>query len=414
MNEKSSVLTEDDIKVNTTVNEQNALANPQQPAGVLKGDEPTVETTENEPIGNEPQQKEISAPENKDNQEPESAPEVATEQKEEVHEEPKSREVLELEEKKEKLGGDCQALEIMLKDGLIDEKLYNTETKRAEKIMSRIDEGVLRILEREELERLKSKLEEELINTLKQSKFKDRTDKITRDNTALKKAYDGGFIDKTMFEEKKKKLTERMNWSNRLVDDVNDVFEKYKDQLDNEIHMQRELIKSLEDIKRTEGETKKLSLNNRLVDLFKNTKEEKKEDIYRKAFEEIENANEKLPEEEAIVKIAFILKSVVQRELKTGQEMTYNELIDKLNSLGIDEEVKDEFINFFSKVNISEYGGGLKGEELPNFYIQTKTLLGLVKRGVLRKTISKDVEGKKELKGPKLGVVDKIRSFFEI
>ncbi len=336
-----------------------------------------------------------------------------------------SKAVKELRKKEESFSGDIKALDKIYKDDIISLESYEENKKKIEKKIVEIEDIILRTLEKEELDHLKDKLEDEIRASLTTGSFSAEHRKYREDIDALARMYDLGMMSEEDYLKKKEELNARLNKADTIVSKIDAVFEEYKKELIAKIAEDESKIREQIKFNKEESSPHHLQLGEELTS--PPTPQEKPQGIIRKIkqflgitpetdnltsdpiINEMKIIRRTQPPRDALIKCTFILKGLVEKEIDIKEEQTYNELMVKLATSSIETGTRASLIQLFEKVSTGEYKDSMKKDETPKLLDEAERLAKLVGRAEEKQEEKKQIGdpiSKKE--SGLLGKIDKL------
>ncbi len=322
-----------------------------------------------------------------------------------------SGEIKELRGKEEKYTCDLKALDDIYKDGIITPQCHEEKKKLLAKNIFDLEDMLLRCLEKEELDELKNRLEAEIRKDLTTGPFSIEYKRYKEDIVALTKIHEAGLISKEEYTKKKRGLNEKLNKADLIVSNIDAIFEEYKKELIEKIKEKELMVEKR--LKSKDGlsaayitKYQPRGLISKIKNVFRNSK--KDDDVLDPAVCEIRKLKETSDKRDALVKSAFILKGLIEKNLEVKYEHTYNELIEKLPETGFDPAAQQSMIKFFEKVSDAEYRDYVNENELPLLLDDAERLAKLVS-GMNKKEENSDKEPEK-----KTAVLEKVNNFFGV
>ncbi|MFH1127668.1 MAG: hypothetical protein V1718_06175 [archaeon] len=312
-----------------------------------------------------------------------------------IEEKTNSKEVEELRKKEKTFSDDIKALDMIYKDGIITLESYEEKKRYIEKKISGIEESIMRILEKEELDDLRERMENEIRANLTSGPFSIEQKRYREDIDALAKIYDAGLITNQEYLKKKDELSIKLNKADEIILKIDEIFEGYKKELIENIAEKKaeierpsvidqdsssQYIDTVLDIPHSLSvEVKPEGILGGIKSIF-GLVDKNMVLVRDPLIDKIKMIKKRNGPRDAIIKCAFILKSLLERKMGIGREMTYNELIEELSKSRIEKETQKSLIVFFEKVSIIEYKNLKDEAELPSLLEEVERLIKLVER----------------------------------
>lgn len=338
-----------------------------------------------------------------------------------------SKAVKELRKKEESFSGDIKALDKIYKDDIISLESYEENKKRIEKKIVEIEDIILRTLEKEELDHLKDKLEDEIRASLTTGSFSAEHRKYREDIDALTRMHDLGMMSEEDYLKKKEELNARLNKTDTVISKIDAVFEEYKKELIAKIAEDESKIREQIKFSKKDSSPHHLQLGEELTS--PPSPQEKPQGIIRKIkqflgityktktddftsdpiINEMKIIRRTQPPRDALIKCTFILKGLVEKEIDIKEEQTYNELIVKLATSSIEPGTRASLIQLFEKVSTGEYKDSMKKDETPKLLDEAERLAKLVGRAEEKQEEKKQIGNRISKKeSGLLGKIDKL------
>lgn len=305
-----------------------------------------------------------------------------------------SRELNLLTDKETKFTDDMKALEKIYADGIITRDSFEEKKILIEKNIADLEDTILRTLEKEELEELRGRIDDEIRTVFLTGSFNTEHKKYADDLAALSKIYEVGLLPIVDYIQKKEELESKINKVDTIVSKINIVFDEYKQELTKQIAKNKHLLENR--TKKKELESGDISEGSRELNNLSTAKKEPKgiiekiknalglsgngmRNITDPILVEIKQIRKTQKQKSALIKCAFLLKGLIEKKLAFKDEKTYNELIENISSTPIDESTKQSLINFFEKI-ICEYRDSMNEDELPALLDEAERLVVLVEK----------------------------------
>lgn len=343
-----------------------------------------------------------------------------------------SKEVRELVKKEDRFSGDIMALEQVYKDGIISQESFEENKRQIEKNICDIEDAVLRTLEKEELDDLKKRLEDEIRTSLTAGPFSAEQKRYHEDINALAKIYEVGLINEKEYNAKKEELKSKLNKADDIIARIDAVFEEYRKDL---IDVIREKEATVEARVRPQ---KSLDVDPDKDDaIIKESVHYKPKGFLGKmktllgisgAGPEISASDPVIVEmrkikktesrRDALIKCSFILKGLAEKKIGLKEECTYNQLIGKLRQSPVIPEISDSLVRFFEKVSLGVYSDTMNHDELPQLLDEVEVLAVKIQKisvkGETKLEASASIVARDKVAVKKSGIIEKINSFFGV
>ncbi|MEA2003512.1 MAG: hypothetical protein U9O53_00960, partial [archaeon] len=254
-------------------------------------------------------------------------------------------------------------------------------------------------LEKEDMKILKEKIENEISRN--ENKIFSHGDVKNHDAQikALNDFYKEGLITKERYIEKKEELEERDKYFNHMLYRIDFVLEDYMQFFENRENKNKEKTASpLVSKEAINTEETKKSFLSTIINRSRN----KPTSAEQQYLSEIRNINKKEIGEDAVTGFLFTVKKCVMDKLNIEDQPTYDELAFRLkNAAHINNALRIELADFFSRISGSEYAGLLDEKDTAAVYIQSLKLIKKVENFHVRTKGKKNKEEKESIQNPK-------------
>ncbi len=343
-----------------------------------------------------------------------------------------SKEVRELVKKEDKFSGDIIALEQVYKDGIISQESFEENKRQIEKNICDLQDAILRTLEKEELDELKKRLEDEIRTSLTTGPFSAEQKRYQEDITALAKIYEVGLINEKEYNTKKDDLKSKLNKADDIIARIDAVFEEYRKDLIDLIREKEATVearvrpqKSLDaDLDKDDTVIKEPVRDNpagfvgkikNLLGISGTGHEISASDPVIAEMRKIKKTESR---RDAIIKCSFILKGLTEKKIGLEEEHTYNQLIGKLRQSAVIPELSDSLARFFEKVSLGVYSDSMNHDELPQLLEEVEVLAAKIQKISVKGETKLAVPGSAAVTDKiavrKSGIIEKINSFFGV
>ena len=162
-----------------------------------------------------------------------------------------SKKIKELRKKEHAFSDDIKSIDKLYKDDVISLESHEQNKKQIEKKIADIKDTILKTHEKEEIDNLEKRIENEIETTFSSGHFRIEHKKHREDIDALTKIYNIGLISNDEYLQKKEKLNTMLNKTDTILLGISSVFEEYKKELiakiaENESSFERDTIFSKE------------------------------------------------------------------------------------------------------------------------------------------------------------------------
>ena len=289
-----------------------------------------------------------------------------------------------------KFSEDINTLNTLYRKNRLKKEEFERCKDEVESGLTKIEKIAGKTLEKEDMGILKEKIENEISKSENMIFSHGNVKNHDAQMKVLNDFYKEGLITKERYIEKKEELEERNKHFNHMLYRIDFVLEDYMQSLEHKINRSKEKTVTPQTVKEeiSAEETKKSFLSTII-----NRSGNKPTTAEQQYLAEIKNINDKELGRDAVTGFLFIVKKCVINKFNIEDQPTYDELAFRLkNAAHINNALRIELADFFSRISCSEYAGLLDEKDTAAVYIQSLKLIKKVENLHIRTKGKKNKE----------------------